>query len=250
MLAVIFRADDVGISRSSVLAARLAIERGVCRNVSVQAVGPHLDLVRELLVPLQRAGRIDLGLHVTLSCEWDAPRFAPLGRHPHPDLLDSDGAFTQHPGIMHDRRVPAEAVLAEATARLAHLRSHGIAPNYADEHMCFGWVPSLSGALTSFCRQEGLQDADRVRFERVVPVAQAGPVEDALARLAAARSGPIHLLGHPILPDNENARFRMRGDPTYEVNRDRDAQRRMFTDPRITALAASGYYASLRYRDL
>ena len=80
MPAAIFRADDVGISRSSVLAARLAVERGVCRNVSVPAVGPHLDLVRELLVPLQRAGQIDLGLHVTLNCEWDAPRFRPLGR--------------------------------------------------------------------------------------------------------------------------------------------------------------------------
>ena len=250
MLSVIFRADDVGISRSSVLAARIAIERGVCRNVSIQAVGPHLDLVRELLVPLQRAGRIDLGLHVTLSCEWDAPRFAPIGRHPHPGLLDADGAFTQHPGIMHERRVPGEAVMAEAAAQLAHLRAHGIHPDYADEHMCFGWVPTLAGALTAFCRREGLLDADRVRFERVSPVAQAGPVDDALSRIATATTGPLHLVGHPILPDNENGRFRMRGDPAYEANRDRDAQRRMFTDPRITALAGSSRFASLRYRDL
>ncbi len=251
MIPVIFRADDVGISRSSVLAARLAIERGLCRNVSIQAVGDHLNMVRELLVPLQRAGRIDLGLHVTLNCEWDSPRFAPIGRHPHPDLLDLDGAFAQHPGILHDRRLPSEAVVAEAEAQLSRLRNHGIVPDYADEHMCFGWVPSLAGALSGFCRRHGLLDADRIRFAAgpTLPV-QAGPTEALLARLAAARLGPVLVVGHPILPDNENARFRMRGDPTYDANTDRDAQRRMFTDPRVAGFATSSRIVSLRYQDL
>ncbi len=251
MLQAVFRADDVGITRSSVLAARLAVERGVCCNVSVQAIGEHLDLVRELLVPLQRAGRLDLGLHVTLSCEWEFPRFAPIGRHPHEGLLDTDGAFTQQPGILHARRVPARAVFEEAAAQLARLRAHGIAPDYADEHMCFGWVPSLAGAVSTFCREAGLIDADRVRFARVPPLPrQHGPVANALARLAAVRQGPLLLVGHPILPDNENARFRMRGDPAYAVNADRDAQRRLFTDPRIRALVGSARVASLRYRQL
>lgn len=248
MARALFRADDIGISRSTVLAARLAVERGVCRNVSVQAVGPHLDLVRELIVPLRRSGLIRVGLHVTVCCEWDAPRFRPVGARPHPALLDADGAFVQHPGILNDRALPSEAVLAEAAAQLALLRRHGIAPDYVDEHMCFGWVPSCAGALTAFCRREGLLDADRLRFAPAPPRArQAGPVEDVLAQLALAPRGPLRLVGHPLLPDNENGRFRMRGDPGHDINRDRDAQRRMFTDPRITALVASGAVESLRY---
>lgn len=250
MLPVIFRADDVGISLSTVLAARLAIERGVCRNVSIQAVGPHLALVRELLVPLQRAGRIDLGLHVTLNCEWDFPRFKPIGRHPHPGLLDVDGAFAQHPGILHERLLPAQALLDEAEAQLALLRAHGIEPDYVDEHMCFGWVPSLAGALSGFCVRHSLIQADQMRFERPTTVRQADAVAQALASIAAALHGPLRLVGHPVLPDNENGLFRMRGDAAYDLNGDRDAQRRMFTDPRIRALADGGRVRPVRYSDL
>lgn len=251
MLHAIFRADDISISRSTVLAARLAIERGVCRNVSVQAVGPHLAMVRELLVPLQRAGRIDIGLHVTLNCEWDAPRFRPVGSHPHPDLLDADGAFAQHPGILHERRLPGEAVVEEAAAQLARLRAHGIAPDYLDEHMAFGWVPSLKGALSPLCRREGLLEAERLRWSPVPQLPQqADPTTTALARIAALGSGRALFIGHPLLPDNENAGFRLRGNPGYDVNADRDAQRRMFTDPRIAGLVASGAVVSLRYREM
>lgn len=249
MLKAIFRADDVGIARTTALAARLAVERGVCRNVSVQAVGPHLGLVRELIVPLQRDGRINIGLHVTLNCEWDFPRFRPVGAHPHPGLLDADGAFAQHPGILHERAVPGEAVLAEAEAQLELLARHGIRPDYVDEHMCFGWVPSLRGALTGFCARHGLIEADTIRFTPAPPglPRQAGPVEDTLARIGALSSGLLRVVGHPVLPDNENGRFRLRGKPDYSLNRDRDAQRRMFTDPRIAALAASGRVAPIRY---
>jgi predicted glycoside hydrolase/deacetylase ChbG (UPF0249 family) len=250
MIQAVFRADDIGISLSTVLAARLAIERGVCRNVSVQAVGPHLALVRELLVPLQRAGRIDLGLHVTLNCEWDFPRFRPIGRHPHPGLLDIDGAFVQHPGILHERQVPGRAVVDEAEAQLALLRAHGIEPDYVDEHMCFGWVPSLAGALSGFCLRHDLIQADQLRFERPAPVRQADAVAQALAGIAAAVRGPLRFVGHPVLPDNENGLFRMRGDAAYDLNRDRDAQRRMFTDPRMRALADSGRVLPVRYSDL
>jgi len=247
-LNAIFRADDVGISRSTALAARLAVEKGVCRNVSVQAVGPHLGLVRELIVPLQRAGVISIGLHVTLNCEWDFPRFRPVGRHPHPGLLDVDGAFVQHPGILNERAVPGEAVLAEAEAQLDLLTAHGIRPDYVDEHMCFGWVPSLRAALPGFCARHGLLDADRIRFtDPPARPRQAGPVEDTLARLAGVSSGLLRLIGHPVLPDHENGLFRLRGRPDYDLNSDRDAQRRMFTDPRITAQVASGRVASLRY---
>lgn len=250
MLPVIFRADDVGISLSTVLAARLAIERGVCRNVSVQAVGAHLALVRELLVPLQRAGRIDLGLHVTLNCEWDFPRFKPIGRHPHPGLLDVDGAFVQHPGILHERQLPGQAVIDEAEAQLALLHAHGIEPDYVDEHMCFGWVPSLAGALSGFCLRHGLIQADQLRFERPTTVRQADPVAQALAGIAAAVHGPLRFVGHPVLPDNENGLFRMRGDAAYDLNSDRDAQRRIFTDPRMRALADCGRVHPVRYRDV
>jgi len=201
-------------------------------------------------VPLQRAGRIDLGLHVTLNCEWDFPRFKPIGRHPHPDLLDTDGAFVQHPGILHERRLPGQAVIDEAEAQLALLRAHGIEPQYVDEHMCFGWVPSLAGALTGFCAHHGLIQADRLRFERPAPVQQADAVAQALAGIAAAVRGPLRFVGHPVLPDNENGLFRMRGDLAYDLNRDRDAQRRMFTDPRVRALAGSGRLWTVRYSEL
>lgn len=251
MLPVLFRADDIGISRSTVLAARLACEQGVCRNVSVQAVGPHLDLVRELIVPLQRSGRIRIGLHVTLTCEWDAPRFRPIGRHPHPDLIAPDGAFVATPALFHERRLPAEAVLDEAAAQLAHLRAHGIAPDYADEHMCFGWVPGIAGAMPAFCRREGLIDADRLRFAKAPPrPRQAEPAADVLAQIALATAGPLRCVGHPILPDNENAAFRHVGQPDYRITADRDAQRRMFTDPRVVAALAERRMTSIRYDEV
>ena len=250
MINALFRADDIGISTTTVSGARLAVEQGICRNVSVQAVGPHLDLVRELLVPFQRSGLIRIGVHVTVCCEWDTPRFGPLGAQPHPGLCDPDGAFVAHAGVLNERGIPPEAVVAEAGAQLAHLRAHGIAPDYLDEHMCFGWVPGVAAALGDLCRREGLIDADRLPFARATDrVRQPVPVDDVLAQLAAPAPGVQRFVGHPLMPTGDDVAYRLRGRDE-DIVAARDAQRRIFTDPRIVGQVRDGRVASLRYDEV
>jgi predicted glycoside hydrolase/deacetylase ChbG (UPF0249 family) len=249
MIRIVFRADDIGISASSVAAAHIAVTQGLARNLSVQAVGgDHLDAVRERLVGLPG---VLFGLHATINCEWSAPRIRPLlGADRVPALCDPDGAFAGNAVIQHQRGVPlVEEVLAEVSAQLARLRERRIPVAYLDEHMGFGWLPGVQDALADLCRREGLIRAGAVPSGRMPKpaVEQQGHPERLLAQLAAAEPGTYVVVGHPCLPDDEMRSYRMAGDPAHDTASDRDGQRRMFTDPRILDLARSGRIQAIRY---
>jgi hypothetical protein len=231
---LVTRADDAGSSRSANRAIREACVAGLARNVSLMAPCPH---IADAAAVLRDLPGVCFGMHVTLNCEWETPRWGPLSPAPSvPSLVEADG------------------MMVEVAAQLAHLRALGFRLSYLDQHMGVGWVCGLGERLSAFAAREGLIDADRV--VRGLPEAPtpASPgadqhVDDLIARLAASPPGTFLALGHPCYDDAEMALVHGAGASAGEVGRDRDGQRRMFLDPRVRAAFAQHHVAAITYAE-
>ena len=83
---LIARADDMGAAQSINEGCIEAYKEGIVRSVEVVVPGPwFLDAVRLL----KENPDLDVGVHLTLTCEWDRIKWRPLTRAP--SLVDVDG---------------------------------------------------------------------------------------------------------------------------------------------------------------
>ena len=84
---LVVQGDDLGMCRSVNEGIVLAATEGILTQASVMAPTPWFA---EGAAMVQRVG-LPVGLHVTLTCEWDYLRWSPLS--PAPSLRASDGTF-------------------------------------------------------------------------------------------------------------------------------------------------------------
>ena len=84
---LVVQGDDLGMCRAVNEGIALAATDGILTQASVMAPTPWFAegaaTVRRIELPV--------GLHVTLTCEWDYLRWSPLS--PAPTLRGSDGTF-------------------------------------------------------------------------------------------------------------------------------------------------------------
>ena len=85
---LLVRADDVGSSWASNIGCVKACRDGIARSVEVMMPCPWVEHAAALL---QRHPEIDVGIHLTLTSEWDAMKWRPLTRAG--SLVDDDGYF-------------------------------------------------------------------------------------------------------------------------------------------------------------
>jgi hypothetical protein len=276
-LRLVTRGDDAASCRSANRAILEAFENGILRNVSVMACAPELGHAAKVLGPAARIrGRgLCVGLHVTLNCEWDQPRWGPvLPPQVVPHLVDERGHLTRTPMDLHQRQADVEQMIAEVQAQLDRLRAVGLAPVYLDQHMGVGWVGGLNDRLARLCEKEGLINTEGQvkglpREGRglspsaprggagggLTPCSAAGDqhsprrthVDDLLARLRAAPPGMYLVVGHPCYDEAEVRAFHAAGQSPGEVAADRDDQRRMFLDPAVLACCRECGVQPIRY---
>jgi len=241
MIRLIPRGDDIGMCESANLGALDACTQGVLCNVSMMATGLHLEHAAKLLAHVPG---ICIGMHVALNCEWQTPRWGnvlPVAQVP--SLAKPDGTQFETPNLLHERGFSVVEAMAEVAAQLARLRAVGFTVSYLDEHMGVGWIRGLRPALAEFAKREGLIDADAIGV-RDLP--GDGPCS---ARLQSAGSGSWRVIGHPCLPGDDLQDFLLPGQRPGDTARDRDAQRRQFTDPELLALVRSGRCTAMRFSD-
>ena len=246
---IAFRADDAGISAESNRAIADACLNGVCRNVSVMAVGKELDDAAERLRPLRG---IDVGLHAALTCEWSRPRFGPvLGAERVPDLRAEDGAFPQRADVLHRRGAGLDQMLMELAGQLRALRGSGLEPVYVDFHMGVDWLPGLDEAAEQWAQREGLSYQPHRGLHRLI---KGPPTGDRVAAVAEAisthKEGDYLLVAHPGYPMGDLLSFRLGDDPSHDVAADRDAQRRLLMDPVVLEAMRQSRASSVRLTEL
>jgi hypothetical protein len=129
---VIIHADDIGMCQASVAAFSELVDFGLVSSGAVMVPCPWFLFAAEYC---REHPAVDVGVHLTLNCEWETYRWGPLSTHdPASGLLDEQGYFHRDPAATQALADPA-VVLLELQAQLQRALQAGIAVTHVDTHM-------------------------------------------------------------------------------------------------------------------
>jgi predicted glycoside hydrolase/deacetylase ChbG (UPF0249 family) len=129
---VILHADDVGMCQASLTAFADLVDFGLVSCGAVMVPCPWFPSVAAYC---RENPGLDLGVHLTLTSEWDSYRWGPLStRDPDSGLLDSEGYFHRRSESVQEG-ASVDAVQMELEAQLARALKAGIDVTHLDTHM-------------------------------------------------------------------------------------------------------------------
>jgi len=129
---LIIHADDLGVAHSVDTASFQALEEKDVTAASVMVPCPWLTEVADFAKSHPGA---DLGIHLTLTSEWETYRWGPVApRDQVQSLLDPDGYFYADNGPVAAHARPEEAE-REVRAQIERAMAMGINPTHLDIHM-------------------------------------------------------------------------------------------------------------------
>jgi predicted glycoside hydrolase/deacetylase ChbG (UPF0249 family) len=222
---VIVHADDVGMCQATVPAF---FELAACGLVSAGSVMVPCPWFREAAAWWRRNPDADLGVHLTLTSEWEHHRWGPVSIcEPGSGMIDGDGCFYRSPALMN--RPDAGAVRREMHAQVQTARGAGIHVTHIDCHMFAmlahgladgyvalgfelglpvlmtrqpAWVETLTPAAINQWEEEGLPVFDHLReiSPNRVPDALLDAVKTIFSELPP---GLTYLIMHPALDSPE-----------------------------------------------
>lgn len=125
---LVVQCDDFGMCHAGNEGAVQAFREGILTQASVMVPCPWFGEA----VSLAKEHSIPVGVHLTLTAEWDYLRWGPLtgGR----SLVGEDGRFPRTIKAAQDNATQEEMV-EEFTAQVELFRSEGLEPEYFDCHM-------------------------------------------------------------------------------------------------------------------
>jgi predicted glycoside hydrolase/deacetylase ChbG (UPF0249 family) len=152
--AVIIHADDVGMCQASLAAYADLVDFGLVSAASVMV--PCAWFPATAAFCRDNAGRVDMGVHTTLTSEWEGYRWGPIStRDPGSGLVDSEGYFYHSTEEAQARGRP-EAVGREIEAQVERALAEGIDLTHVDTHMGTVFHPQFLGAYVGTALQHGL----------------------------------------------------------------------------------------------
>jgi hypothetical protein len=125
---LIVRGDDFGMCHSVNEGLVRAFTDGIMTQASVMVPCPWFTEA----AALAKEHAIPVGIHQTLTCEWDYLRWRPLTDGP--SLTGTDGTFYRTVVDARDAIAHPEAV-AELLAQAGRFRAEGLTIDYLDVHM-------------------------------------------------------------------------------------------------------------------
>jgi hypothetical protein len=129
---LILHADDLGFAHSADSASFDALNKGAISSASIMIPTPWIT---EVAAYAKAHPDADLGLHLTLTSEWETYRWGPTAsRDSVPSLLDPDGTLPNEESIV-SRRANATEVERELRAQIDRALALGIRPTHLDSHM-------------------------------------------------------------------------------------------------------------------
>lgn len=128
---LILHADDLGMAHSVNAASLEALDKGAISSASFMIPTPWIS---EVAAYARAHPDADLGIHLTITSEWDTYRWGPVLREKVPSLVDSSGTLAAGGDIVEKRAKLAEIEM-ELRAQLDRARALGIRTTHADSHM-------------------------------------------------------------------------------------------------------------------
>ncbi|MCA1682818.1 MAG: polysaccharide deacetylase family protein [Actinobacteria bacterium] len=216
---VIVHADDVGMCVATIDAFLELADDGLTTSGSVMAPCPWLA---EVAARCRGRDDLDVGVHVTLTSEWDGYRWGPIStRDPASGMVDGEGCFHRNQDCWG--AIDRDAVRIEMAAQVDRAIAAGIDVTHVDPHMCAaladevaddyvelgfehgvpalltrepGWLSLLGEPRIAAWERRGMAVFDHLRM---MPL-----VEPATDRLALAKHvfgelppGLTYLIAHP-----------------------------------------------------
>ena len=129
---LILHADDLGAAHSVNAASFDALDKGAISSASVMIPTPW---IAEVAAYARTHPNADLGLHLTLTAEWETYKWGSVeSKDKVPSLLDSAGVFPSEVAPVAAKAKPEE-VERELRAQVDRALALGIRPTHVDSHM-------------------------------------------------------------------------------------------------------------------
>ena len=139
---VIFHADDLGMCHAVNLAFVDIVEAGHLCSGSIMVPCPWFPEIASFAKA--HKSDLDLGVHLTLTSEWEGFRWRPLStQDPASGLMDEAGYFWRDLTSFHKHMTPG-AVEIELRAQIEHAFSAGVDVTHLDTHMGALMHPDLA----------------------------------------------------------------------------------------------------------
>ena len=148
----IIHADDVGMCQATVPAFFELAANGLVSAGSAMVPCPWFQ---ETAAWWRRYPEVDLGVHLTLTSEWQHYRWGPVTAcAPCSGIIDADGCFYREPALMN--RPDPKAALGEMRAQVQRARNSGIDVTHIDCHMFAMLVDGLVDSYVALGLEMGL----------------------------------------------------------------------------------------------
>jgi chitin disaccharide deacetylase len=129
---LILHADDLGVAHSENAASFDALDKGIVNSASIMIPTPWVTEVAEYA---KKHPDADLGLHLTLTSEWETYRWGSTApRDQVPSLHDPDGTLPKSTRTVATR-AKLDEVERELRAQIDRAHAIGIKPTHVDSHM-------------------------------------------------------------------------------------------------------------------
>lgn len=149
---VILHADDIGMCQATLPAFENLLDFGLTSSYAVMAPCAWAGAALEIAGQAQA----DVGVHITLTSEWQHYRWRPLSTlDPASGLLDPQGFFPRRSPEVRASARP-EAARAEMAAQFRLFDAHGVDPTHMDSHMLSSLHSSLLGEYVGIALEEGV----------------------------------------------------------------------------------------------
>jgi predicted glycoside hydrolase/deacetylase ChbG (UPF0249 family) len=179
---LILNADDLAVSHSEDVASFAALDQKLITSATVMVPCPWFT---EVAAYAKAHPEADLGLHLTLTAEWETYRWGPIAsRTLVPSLVGADGNFYASTDEVAEH-AKLDQVEDEIRAQIERARSMGLEPSHLDAHMHTLYrTPELFGVFLKVAREYKLpirMARNDQPFQSMLPLMAPGdPIPDAI----------------------------------------------------------------------
>ena len=227
---LIVQGDDFGMCHAVNVGTMQAFQEGILTQASTMAACPWFTEA----AALARESGIPLGVHQTLTCEWDFLRWRPLTGGS--SLVGADGTFFRTVAEARASVTQADAV-RELSAQVAKFDAEGLAVEYLDVHMGESApeaYPEISDAVGKPYIYGPVESGRFASIEILSDREAAAKKPWTLAYLAGLTPGVHLLVTHCAVAQPELAAMHAPGTETYRWAEEyRLSDQAIVTDPEI-----------------